>query len=361
MNLKKIVSEKLLSRRENIKLYSEGRSAKSVACANLPLSVLVEVTSKCNLSCRMCNIHHNNRSGIDISQKLLEITYILAEVANLIHSYGLGEALIRKDIVEIVGNYKLKGAFVSIVTNGMLLKEDISRGFVEKSLDSLALSIDSANEKIFKDIRRGADLNIIKKNIKVLNEIKKSKNKNKPDLAMNVVIQKSNFYELADIIRLAKELGIYYVTFSPITTHEHISEIQDEAITPETLDWQGVLKRCFQEGERNNITINAERLYCILNGLFPEDFYKDKVPCPEPFRFFGIRANGDVYPCCNWDVNSPLENIEGIDSVGDIIKIWRSERWKELREAVIKNNYPEICRKCMNNFTRPFYDDCYSN
>lgn len=352
------MGKKILTREENLEIYKKSRLAGQVDCNNLPLSLLVEVTSRCNLSCWMCNIHHDKRSGIDIDERLLKMSYILSEVASIVHSYGLGEALIHKDIIEIVDNYKSRGAFVSIVTNGMLLNERISRGFVDKGLDSLAISIDSANKELFKKIRRGADLEVIKRNVKGLNEIKKSENKQKPILAMNVVVQRSNFYELSDIVDIAKELGVSFITFSPITVHEHISEIRNEAMTSEIKGWQKVLKDCLERARNYNISINADRLNCILRDLKPEEFYKNKIPCPEPFRFLGIRANGDVYPCCNWDVNEPLGNIiKEVNIFDELLKLWKDGKWKALREDVIKGSYPWICKKCMNNFTRPFYDE----
>lgn len=350
-------SVRLFSREENTILYKDSRLKRSIDCPNLPLNLLVEVTSRCNLSCVMCNIHHSSRSGMDISKELLDAIYILSTSANVVHSYGLGEPLLHSDIIEIVGRYKLKGVSVSIITNGMLLNENISNGFIKNNLDQLVVSIDSADAFLLKKIRRGADLNIIKENIIKLNEYKRLQNKLNPSLAMNVVVQKSNIHELVDIIRLAKELDIHFITFSPITTHEHISDIRDEGLSSKIEGWRELIKESGKEAERLGISINIERLLHILNESEPDEVYKDKIPCPEPFNFMGIRANGDVYPCCNWDVNEPLGSVsQNCYSVDDILKIWHGKKWQDLRRSIIEYRYPEICQKCMQNFTRPFSD-----
>ena len=349
--------EKLFSREENIRLYKDSRLARSVDCPNLPLNLLVEVTSRCNLSCVMCNVHHNTRSGINISEELLKATFTLSTSANVVHSYGLGEPLLHPDIVEIVKSYKLKGAFVSIITNGMLLSENISNGLVENNLDQLVISIDSADDVLFRKIRRGADLNTVKENIKRINEVKRLKDRLNPAIHMNVVVQRSNFYELIDLVRLARELDIYFITFSPITTHEHISEIKDEGLSSRIKDWKSLIEKCAKVSESYGVSINIERLYHVLNESDPEVVYKEKVPCPEPFNFMGIRANGDIYPCCNWDINDPLASLAQVSySVDEILNIWRGKRWRDLRKSIIEDRYPEICKKCMQNFTRPFYD-----
>ena len=350
--------DSIISREDNLALYRSSRAARSAECPNLPLTLLVEVSSKCNLKCRMCNIHHDTRSGRIIPDKLLDLTFDLAKTASVVNPFGLGEPLLHPDIARIVGKYKSQGASVALVTNGMLLDEEISRAFIVNGLDHLAISIDAADQALLANIRRGADLRRISDNIRKLNRLKKSLGSSNPVLSLNVVAQVSNFTRLNSIIQLAEALEIFSVDFSPITVHKHIAGIQDETLGPAVARWRETLEICKSEAGMKGININMQRLQYVFSGSPWTEIYSETAPCPEPFRFMVIRANGDIFPCCNWDVNNPVEkvNISEEISVTDFKEIWQSPPWQALRENIISGNYPEECKACMANFTRPFED-----
>ena len=346
------------TREENLTLYRNSRSARSPECPNLPLNLLVEVSSRCNLECRMCNIHHDTRSGLIIPEKLLDPTFELAKTATAVNPFGLGEPLLHPEITGIVGRYKSLGVSVILVTNGMLLHEGISRGFILNKLDHLTISIDSADPALFATIRRGADLTKISDNIRKLNDLKKSLGSSTPELSLHVVVQDGNFHQLRDIVYLAEKLNIFFIAFAPITVHGHIAEIQGEALGPWIEDWEETLETCEREAEARGIGLDMHRLSKVLSGASAQEVYKGMIPCPEPFRFMVIRANGDIFPCCNWDVKKPIEKLIVSDetTVSDLVKIWNSPQWQALREKIISENYPEECRICMGNFTRPVED-----
>lgn len=352
-------SASVTSREENLAVYRRSRLENTGSCPNRPLHLLVEVTSKCNLSCKMCNVHYDTKSGITIPDALLEGTFELARNARTVSPFGLGEPLLHPRIIEIVGKYKSLGVSVGLVTNGMLLSERISRGLIIKGLDQLAISIDAAEPVLFSEIRRGADLKRISDNIVTLNRLKRSLQSKNPTLALSVVAQASNFHQLPQIIQLADEWDIRFITVVPVTAHKHISEIQDEALGPLFSYGKEIIERCHTEAGSRGIKIDTQQVEYVLNGSDWKKVYRETMPCPEPFRFMVIRANGDIFPCCNWDVNKPIAKISVSKeiSVIDLEKVWQGEKWQMVREKVISGNYPEECRICMMNFTRPFYDE----
>jgi len=348
-----------ISREENLALYRRSRRERSEKCPNDPLHLLVEITSQCNLSCRMCNIHYDTKAGLIISDELLEGTYDLAASAKTVSPFGLGEPLLHPRITEIVGRYKSLGLTVGLTTNGMLLSERIAGGLIMNGLDQLALSIDAAEPVLFSEIRRGADLVRISDNIIALNRLKETLRRTNPFLALNVVVQVSNFDQLPGIIQLADRWSIRFITFVPVTAHSHISDIQTEAIGPSFTRGKAIMEECHREAEKSGINIDTRRVDYVLNGSDWEEVYRETVPCPEPFRFMVIRANGDIFPCCNWDLNKPVATIpvSGIRAAAELESVWRGREWQALREKIISGRYPEECRACMANFTRPFFDE----
>jgi MoaA/NifB/PqqE/SkfB family radical SAM enzyme len=343
---------------QNLSVYRGLRRQNSIRCLNLPITLLIELTSKCNLSCRMCNVHHAARAGMTIDDALLKRTYDFARTASTVYPFGLGEPLLHPDIAQIVGKYKASGPSVGMITNGMLLTEDMARELILNGLDHLVISIDAADPTLFAEIRKGGDLRRILENIGTLNRLKKSFETNNPYLAFNVVAQTDNFHQLPQIVELAGRLNVLSVTITPITVHSHIAAIQDQELNGNIPRWREILETCERTASTSGIGISLDRLYHVLNGVDPEELYRQTIPCPEPFRFIGIRTNGDLFPCCNWDVEKPisrvpLENDRGID----LGKAWADPGWQLLRQNIISGQYPEQCKACMRNFTRPFSDE----
>ncbi len=351
-------SDSIVTPEQNLSIYRGLRKENSVECLNLPLTLLVELTSKCNLSCRMCNIHHAAKSGMTMDDELLEMTYEFAKTASTVYPFGLGEPLLHPKIAEIVGKYKSSGPSVGMVTNGMLLTKDISRELILKGLDHLVISVDAADASLFAEIRKGGDLRKIVENIRTMNGLKKSFSVQNPYLAFNVVAQAGNFHQLPQIVELAGELSILSVTITPITVHSHISGIQDQALNSNIPRWREILETCAEKASAAGISITQDRLYHVMNGLSPEDLYLKTMPCPEPFRFIGIRTNGDVFPCCNWDVDRPIAGLSRTEDPAIALRrAWTDAKWQILRQNIISGDYPDQCKACMGNFTRPFNDE----
>lgn len=347
------------SREENHCLYREARLQGSKDCPNLPLTLLVEVTSRCNLRCRMCNLHHSTGSGIAMDDRLIQASLGLARTAFTVLPFGLGEPLLDPRIVRIVQEYKTLGVSVGLVSNGMLLSEDVSRGLIAGGLDSLSISIDADDPFLFAQIRRGADLEKVSGNIVEMNRLKKFLHASNPVLSLNVVVQSGNFSQLPAIIESAGKWAAASIAFHPITVHKHIPEIQSEAVGPRTPRWRETLAVCSKAAAGSGINLDLGRLSLVLEGSSPEEVYKETICCPEPFRFFGIRANGDIFPCCNWDVNQPIAKLSRLPevTVSDLADAWLSPEWRSLRAEVAAGRYPEQCKECMRNFTRPFHDE----
>lgn len=349
----------IATREENLSLYRSARKENSAGCPNLPLTLLVEVTSRCNLSCEMCNVHHDTKSGADMTDAMLGQAYRLSITAAVVYPFGLGESLMHPGISSIVNRFKSMEVKVGLITNGMLLNKKLSKDFIIAGLDQIVVSIDAADPELFSRIRKGGDILRISENVREMNRLKRHVDSENPLIAINVVAGAFNFYHLPRIIELAARLQVLFVTITPVTIHDHIPGIRGYALKKDMPDWTKILRECKSAADSSGITLDMSKLYYIFEGRSRQSFYNQAMPCPEPFRFMGIRANGDIFPCCNWDVRQPIARIEPGTEVRDnmIEDIWRSPQWNQLRRNIIAGEYPGICRKCMDIFTRPVDDE----
>lgn len=345
------LNSSITTRGENLSAYRESRKAHSADCPNLPLTLQVEVTRACNLSCRMCNVHHGSKAGMTINDEVLEASFELAKTAIAVYPFGLGEPLLYPSIAEVVGKYKSQGTLVALISNGMLLNEKMARELIENGLDNLTISFDAAEPGLFNKVRRGADFHVISNNISTLNGIKESLKVSNPVVSLNVVAQRSNFVQLPQIIVLAEKWNISSVNLTPIAIHEHIPDLENESLSHIT-HWREVLDQCHNEGEKRKINVQSQGLYFTLNNSAPDLIYEGVVPCPEPFHFMGLSVDGEMFPCCHWDLENPLARFPDVG----LKKAWKSKKWQLLRRQTISNQYCKICKNCMKHFSRPLRD-----
>jgi MoaA/NifB/PqqE/SkfB family radical SAM enzyme len=82
-----------------------------------------------------------------------------------------GEPLIRQDIFDIVDSFILSGIKPTIITNGLLLTEEVGEKIAKRHCN-LAVSIDSLDSEVYKKIRGVEGLKVVMQNITSLSNKK---------------------------------------------------------------------------------------------------------------------------------------------------------------------------------------------
>lgn len=109
----------------------------------VPEHVVWEITNACNLRC----VHCESSSGRCRSDELstLRALQLCDEIAGLgarkVHLTG-GEPLVRKDWTKIARRLKYHGLEVTLMTNGLLLDDDVVSQCVQLELDTVTVSLD---------------------------------------------------------------------------------------------------------------------------------------------------------------------------------------------------------------------------
>lgn len=113
----------------------------------LPGSIKIEITRRCNLSCKHCLADSSPESYPELS--LQEIIDLMSQAKTLgVTSIGLvgGEPFMRKDLPHIVEAAADIGLYYSVSTNGMLITEDNVKMIKSKFLRKASVSIDGDRE-----------------------------------------------------------------------------------------------------------------------------------------------------------------------------------------------------------------------
>ncbi|MEL9999362.1 MAG: tungsten cofactor oxidoreductase radical SAM maturase [Thermoplasmata archaeon] len=312
---------------------------------NDPLKKLyIEITSGCNLSCKMCyrNYWWDKPGNMDegVFYKILKDAENIVSLKD-IHFGGIGEPLIHNSFLKFL--YSIPNKYdVEISTNGTLLSEKMSRKIVERQVTKIIFSIDSPEEQGFKEIR-GISSNIIYRNITKLNEIKKEFRSDRPELEIEFVAMKSNIKTLPEIVDVADSLGVSKILVTQLLP---MDEKQNDEIIYENEEYA----KYFDEFMRRAM---SKRIMATI----PAYSLKTERICDFMERNSTVIAwDGEVIPCYRFLHEYPefifkRKKIVKRFSFGNIkekslMEVWESIEYRKFRWIVKSSLYPS-CIDCV--------------
>lgn len=320
-----------------------------------PAQVYLELTTHCNLRCRLCA-----RNSIADFRKthfpLPLLRSLLPQIQDLrparLVLFGFGEALLHPRIGTIFSLLRAIETKIILVTNAGLLSRETARLLVKLPIDEVYVSWDDDIESGDILIRVGIDSRMFKSNIGALAEERSAAGSNKPILGMEIVATKHNYRSIPSIIASGRSLGIeqFIVTnlypYSAETADDilyerdrHPAVSLTELLRREIKLGKGSIRIASQTARRNRRCPFIERgtLFITAQG--------DVAPCPElaythSAFYFGSRRthHRQIYGNC---ATQPL------------IEIWNQKKFADFRENFKYYFYPD-CSYCY----RP--DICYS-
>ena len=317
------------------------------------LSVWMDITSRCNLSCMICwRSDKNSRTApkSDIEERLfLKIAReIFPRTAELFLSCG-AEPLIARNLLsmlEVIGRGKIP--FVAFTTNALLFNEDIARRVVEIGVNEIYVSFDGATEETFAKIRGGASVSKVIEKIRLLNRVKRDCSTAVPKIELHMTLMRSNIREIEQIIEIAHDLELPRVTALHLWPHLGLDEenlynhkrLYNECIA-------GARKRARELG----VELDAPPQFGTKESYSP-DIQKREVgagqSCRLPWNSTVIRPDGQVAPCSFMYNETAFGNLNE-KSFRDI---WYGPNYQALREEIRCNNLRDFCARCPAHFVK---------
>jgi len=196
---------------------AEAEHARIPVILSAPLSVTLELTSRCNFRCVHCYARRNPRDAIDTSESEMTTRKILGflEEISRLHVWWLtmtgGEPLIRQDFFQIASYAKSKGLIQTLMTNGSLITPRAAER-IHRYFRTVQISIDAADADTFSLIRRSSKQDFEK----VLDGVRNLVASGCTPI-ISVTVFKQNLDQLEQIIELALSLGCNKVRFGQVT------------------------------------------------------------------------------------------------------------------------------------------------
>jgi MoaA/NifB/PqqE/SkfB family radical SAM enzyme len=186
------------------------------------VSAALEFTSKCNLRCTYCTVSQPGDVGVDLDRATDQgiIRQLKAlDVAEVVLN-GRGETTSIPDWMERVRPFI--GTFRTRLISNCARRFSDAEAELLANLDSLSVSIDSADHQIMRDIRRRVDLDTITGNILRVRIAAMRLRRKAPDLLISAGIYDKNVFALPNLARLAVALSATEVGFWNLVTYADI-------------------------------------------------------------------------------------------------------------------------------------------
>ncbi len=347
--------------------------------------VYVEVTNKCNLNCSTCmrnvwDVKYGRMSDETFKRILLSFQGQPNKPELFLGGYG--EPLSHPHILEMIEQAKELGHRVSLITNGILLTEQITRKLIDLKLDMLWVSLDGASPECYVDVRLGDALPTVIENLKQLQlqryqTFGASNWAGYPKLGIAFVAMQRNIHDLGAVVRLGSRLGAVEFSISNVLAHNtellhenlymhSMSMVVGQEIRPlvhmPLMDIQPRTIKALSDVQKdmNRLELSGS----LLN--------QNTDQCPFVERgSLAVRWDGKVSPCLpllyththflDDRERTSKEYFVGDIQETDLLRIWNNGDYKDLRKRIQDFDFSPcaFCNSC--EMANGNLEDCFGN
>ena len=317
---------------------------------NVPLSVQLDLTYRCNERCVHCYLDHDDHGEMTTA----EIKHLLDEMAEagvFVLSLSGGEIFLRKDLLEILEYARFQRQFcVKLKTNAIMIREREAARLREIGVESIQISIYSHRHEVHDGIT------LVPGSLqRSITAAKFLKSQGLRVIFANVLMVQ-NAHDYQGVRALAEELGI--------------ESTLDPTVTP------------MMDGNRSVLSLGADQ--ATLRGVFRDQGLVGDVdefcaipapgdenslaalPCSAGHTTCYVSPYGDVFPCVQFPL--PTGNVRN----QKFLDIWRhSDKMNEVRAIRLKDlttctscTHVTSCTRCPGlafmegNMRGPSSQDC---
>jgi AdoMet-dependent heme synthase len=294
---------------------------------NVPLSVQLDLTYRCNERCVHCYLDHDDHGEMTTA----EIKNLLDQMADAGVFYltiSGGEILMRRDFFEILEHARLRTFCVKLKTNGVLIREKEAARLRELGVESVQISIYSHRPEVHDAITKMPGS--LRQSIDAVRFLREQG----LYVTMANVLMTQNAADYKDVRLLAQELDAKFIMDPTVTPMMD----GDRSILELNVD-QAALKEVF----RNQELVGNVEEFCAPPAAVGQDDL-DSLPCSAGHTACYVSPYGDVYPCVQFPL--PSGNVRETK----FVDIWRdSPQLNEVR-AITLRDMPS-CSQCSHGAT----------
>lgn len=317
----------------------------------LPRKLQIEPVGHCNLKCPMCAAPYREKGGApafiapDLFRNVVDSLPGLEEL----HLQGIGEPLLHPKFFELVQYAVSHGVRVTTSSNLTVLSDGMAERCVESGLDTVHVSIDAADPRVYGRIRVGVNLEQVLANVERLVQARARLGSRSPQLKLVMVLMRCNLAELPAVIRLAADQG-FEAVFVQRLSHRFLEPDLPERFMPlQAFTAQESLDDLDPAGLEE--VLNGAREIASQLGLEvrlprarPRSHSAGEARCDWPWTQAYVCFDGSVLPCCM--VSTPDRACLGSVGEAGFPDVWRGPAYARFRQRLSSEKPPAICLSC---------------
>lgn len=324
----KIDSHKLIYHPDRVADWLKGETI-------YPIEIEISPSGACNHRCTFCAVDYigYHSTFLDKSTLVPNMLELKKRGLKSVICSGEGEPLLNPEMPDMANQMSEMGLDVAMSTNGVLLDKEKADECLG-AFTWIRYSIASFENKSYQSIHRckEEDLQRVKRNLADAVEIK-IKNNLKVTLGVQCLLIPDNEFQLVNMAKELREIGVDYFTIKPYSQHLHSKNRL-------SVDYQKLL-----ELEKELESVGTEQYNVIFRSKTMKKIHRAKRydKCYGLPFMTHIDAKGNVWPCvahigeekfCYGNINE-----------SSFIEIWEGERRKKAVEALQKGEINSICRE----------------
>jgi radical SAM protein with 4Fe4S-binding SPASM domain len=305
---------------------------KSPLVYGYPVSVSIEPTTLCNLSCPECPSGQGSltRPAGNIQIALYKkIIYELSPFLLYLNLYFQGEPFLHPEIFKIISLAKQKRIYTAVSTNGHFLNIRNSKKIIASGLDKLIICLDGITQEEYEIYRKNGNIKKIIAGIKTLINCKKELKSRKPFTIIQSLIMQHNQYKIKQMKKYFQNLGVDKVLFKSIQINK------------------------FKSGNPLIPTISKYSRYKNLgNGNYTvKNTLTNK--CWRMWSSTVVTHDGKVIPCC---FDKDALYLFGDVNETSLKKIWRNNNYNKFRKKILTVRKDiSICCNCTEGLNKVLF------
>jgi radical SAM protein with 4Fe4S-binding SPASM domain len=293
---------------------------------NIPLSVQLDLTYRCNERCIHCYLDHDDHGEMTTSE-IKDLLDQMADAGVFYLTISGGEILMRRDFFEILEHARARTFCVKLKTNGVLIRKKEAERLRELGVEAVQISIYSHRPEIHDAITKMPGS--LRQSINAVRFLRAQG----LTVTMANVLMVQNSHDYMSVRALAAELDAKF-TMDPTITPMMDG---DRSILNLNVE-QAALREVF----RNEDLVNVEEFCAPPQGV--DEDALDMLPCSAGHTSCYVSPYGDVYPCVQFPL--PTGNVRR----SKFLDIWRdSPQFKEVRSITLRDM--PSCSKCAHGAT----------
>jgi len=348
----------ILSKKEWLNNYhlaiSECKQKKTILDC-WPCSVKVEINNSCNCMCKFCFQANSKSHNKDmLSNEEIDQLFPILQYATYITTSCVAEPFVSpkkyRYLLHVIRKHN-PYAKVLVITNGLLMNEEVIDDLINYKCDKIKISIHAIDN--YKEFYGNGSFDIVKKNIEKLQNKKRKLGIKYPEIEINHLL---TFYsDPFEIVDFASIISITSITFMLVNENKNGLYMNK---TPQNNGWTSEFDQYIKSVLNYSVSkkINTSLWYWGNKLSIPDSlikFCKKSSDFREYPMFFDRSKKHGCPSNAPWfQLNTQMRNVFHCTCTAEVFKwigkdwhseIWNGKYFRYLRKCMNNNNYPTSC------------------